>query len=159
MDYVVTLAVGFAIGWCYHWLHKRGASRPLSLRAATRYEFTPPVRVAPLHRREHWAVWTHRYITLAEVLEHERGTRPGWLPSYTMLRAITGQSWRTFAIYNALLVKQGVIEIVNRGGGRWRVGKAARRAALTALPYPLAKPPPRFDFTRSQRDSVTGGTA
>jgi len=146
---LVTLGAGFAFGWIYRSLLWPRELPPLVLRADTpRYDFTPPVRVPPTGHYEQWRLYTHRYLCLAEVLERERGTRPGWLPSYQFLREKTGGSSRTFEVYDALLAQRGLIVVVNRGGRRWRVGKADRRAALATLAYPFPSRPPRFDFTR-----------
>jgi len=168
MDYLIMLSIGFALGFAYHAAAPWRASKPLSLSEVTTYAFTPPVRVEPTSHREQWRLWTHHYIALVETLErernaretHERGraTRPGWLPSYKMLRDETGQTWRTFKVYDDLLAHSGVIAVVGQGGRRWRVRKPLRRKCLSTLPYPFPTRPPRFDFT-VQRDSVTGVTA
>jgi len=152
MDWLLAFFAGIGIGWMLH-----DSGRPLRLRRAqiTLHEFKPGVVVAPVDHIQQWQTWTHRYICLAEVLERERGTRKGWLPSYTLLRRVTGQTWRCFGIYNDILESGGLVEIVERGGIRWLVGRSDRRAALTALPYPDGRPP-RFNFTRPERDSVIG---
>ena len=148
MDWLLAFFAGIGIGWLLH-----ESNKPLALRRAYRFEYRPPVAIAPIDHISQWQMWTHRYICLAEVLEHERGTRPGWLPSYTLLRRVTGQTWRCFSVYNEILESGGILEIVERGGTRWRVGRAHRRACLTALPYPTGRPP-RFDFARLQSNSV-----
>jgi hypothetical protein len=163
MDYLVMLSIGFALGFAYHALAPWRESKTLSLQPITRYEFTPPVRVEPTSHREQWCLWTHHYIALVEALQRERGAhhpRAGgdWLPSYRMLRDETGQTWRTFKVYDDLLAHSGVIAVVGQGGRRWRVRKPLRRKCLSTLPYPFPTRPPRFDFT-VQRDSVTGVTA
>lgn len=142
MDILIAFFVGIGLGWALH-----DSNRPLRLRRAYRFEFRPPVAVLPIDHICQWQTWTHRYICLAEMLERERGTRPGWLPSYTLLRRVTGQTWRCFSIYNGILESGGLVEIVERGGVRWRVGRSKRRTALTALPFPDSRPP-RFNFTR-----------
>ena len=110
MDYLITFLVGIGIGYAL-----RDSGRPLSLRRAYRFEYKPGVAVAPVDHVAQWQTWTHRYICLAEVLEHERGTRKGWLPSYTLLRRVTGQTWRCFSVYNDILESGGLVEIVERG--------------------------------------------
>ena len=153
METIIAFLAGISIGWALH-----DSQRPLRLQRVQRFEYRPPVAVAPIDHLTQWQTWTHRYICLAEVLERERGTRAGWLPSYTLLRRVTGQTWRCFSIYTEILESGGIVEVVERGGVRWQVGRADRRACLSALPYPDSRPP-RFNFTRSERDSVSGVTA
>lgn len=121
----------------------------MSLAESTTYEYLPPIKVAPDGRRGQWKTYTHRYICLCEVMERgSKHKRTGWLPSYNDLKWATGRTWRTWGEYDDLLSQAGVIEIIGRGGRRWKVGYTGRRQSLTALPYDLSKTPPEFTFTR-----------
>ena len=153
---MLSLAIGFIIGlYCglaaARWL--KASEKPIFLRRRTRYPMTPGVRVAPTSHFEQWVLWTHRFMLFCEVLAHERGKPPGRLPSYADFGKATGISWRKFEPYLEALENGGVV-YVERGGMSWAVGKGARRAQLTALPYPSDRRPPRFPFARDTCDSA-----
>ena len=140
MEIVIAFLVGISIGWL---LHER--QRPLVLRRIQRFEYRPPVAIAPLDHAEKWRRWTRRYIVFAEVLAREVGKPEIQLPSRGDYERATGMSWRKFWPYLEALEQAGALEIRGRAGAFWLVDKPTRRVLTRKAPSP-STPPPRFDF-------------